>query len=67
MNPLTASTAKRYHGTGVYIFIHRDKTVAVSAPAPAAWIEIFHQKLIIDNTIDSTAVAKMKDFRKNGI
>ena len=67
MNPLTASTAKRYHGTGVYIFIQREKTVAVSAPAPAACIDIFHQKLIIDNTIDSTAVAKMNDLRKKGI
>jgi adenylosuccinate synthase len=30
-------------------------------------MDIFHQKLIIDTTIDNTAVAKMKDFRKKGI
>ncbi len=67
MKPLAASTARRYQGMGVYIFTHREKTVAVRAPAPAACIEIFHQKLIIDNTIDRTAVAKMNDLRKNGI
>ena len=67
MNPLNTTTAARCQGRGVYILTHRENTVAVRAPAPAACIEIFHQKLIIDTTIDSTAVAKMNDLIKKGI
>jgi hypothetical protein len=56
-----------YQVSGVCILTERANIVAVRAPAPTAWIEIFHQKLIMDTIIESTEVAKMNDFRKNGI
>jgi len=64
--PLTRITASRYQVSGVCILKVSDTTVAVRAPAPTAWIEIFHQKLIIDTTMATTDVANMKDFRKKG-
>ena len=66
ITPLTRITVSRYHVSGVCILKARATTVAVRAPAPTEWIDIFHQKLIIDTIIATTEVAKMNDFRKKG-
>ena len=67
ISPLASIITSRYQVSGVCIFNEREKTVAVSATAPTACIDIFHQKFIIDTTIATTDVAKMNDFRKKGI
>jgi hypothetical protein len=66
ISPAIIITATRYQTRGEYILSERSKTNAVRAPAPAEWIEIFHQKLFKVTKRETKQVAKINDLRKTG-
>ena len=67
ISPEITTITIRYQISGADILRERTITTAVSDPAAAECIEIFHQKLITVRVRDIKKEANINDFRNTGI
>ena len=67
ISPPAIITEIKYPERVVCILKESKSTIAIMAPAPTEWMEIFHHKLMTVTTRTRKDPVKINDFRKTGI